>query len=881
MLDCRNLCFSKWILPKINSLYTQDASGLTIGYFDFVTVEEIDIVDDHSFNAYVRNKNNNERINSKKNLELTKQDFFMFTNIDDNPDVNIACYDMKKIKDFWNDASFLRFYSFLHISEGASKESVLNIVKKINTVFGQSLSDEDYKVVCYFSLDYSDMIICSRCESILEYSKAIFSLNYNQESKLVKDSFSLISIDKGIMNKISKLIPNSNCQFDYTTLRNDILSKFSEIKCFNDGLNIYLNLGIQNYNVFRKLEKDLIDHRIDYTKYKILGRHDITINKNNADLIWLIVIQKIIDFYSIYNEEQKLSYENVIFNCETYIRLPFENDENYYDEEYTEDSKSSEKYNSANKKLCRYVKKYCGKQKLKDEHKTPVYALYYSVMGLLKNGFAEDFVICVYNSFIFFLKYMIKKIEKGEYENLEFDKCFNSYFDNINALTGSAMHSERQFIQSPSFNPVFYDLPPKLMAFYTAVTNMVSEIMNTHDKGIYSFMFRPSFSRDIKVSSFSYSSDVPPTDRLLEVTINENDFYNPFEVACQMCHEVAHYVGDKNRNRKLRKEIFLKCILFNIIIAFLDSANIEYSEETYITIYVKKIVNLLKKEFYYKNDSGYSYKFEDLLYLSLNLMADDAKYNDIIKKFFSKCSKNSDALFVSDISVQFNDYLVGLGSLLLRNSTDVYDLHNNVNLLKSILSETYADIQMILILNLNLTDYLSTFRKLDFENIEHILIQRETYSRILNVVMFFTFKGKWELLNDEKNRFNNLCKMLYKDIYDVVNYCNDIETLKKELYGNTTFNHNVFEDFSSQNSCWKRYLYWSINIQKYISEVYKSSTKTYNINEKRVLINKLNNSLLSIKDFDDAIGIFTNIQSLNDNYANSIYECNTNYDAEC
>ncbi len=877
-MDCRIFYFSKWILPKIQSLYAQEVSGLTVGYFDFVTVEKINMIDnEHSFNTYVKSKNDAKKLKSEDNLELTKQDFFVFTNVgeEDEEDIDVACYNENKLESFWKDDSFIRFYSFLHISEGSNKKSVFNIIKKINEVFGQTSSSKDYNVICYFSLDYSDMIICSKCESILEYSKAVFNLNYNKKINLVKDSFSLISINNDAAKTINDIISNYGNSLNYTQIKNDIISKFGRLECFNDKFSVSLNLGIQNYDIFRKFEEDLIKCGIEFRKFKLLGRHDITINNNEADLLWLIIVQNYIDLYSICNEEKKLSYEDVIFNCETYIRLPFEDDEKYcnveYDKNGNEPQYNNVKYNTARDKLKHYVELYCDKSVLKDEHRTPVYALYYSMLGLLKNGFAEDFVICIYSSFISFLKYLVKKIENDEYKKLEFDSCFNSYFDNINALTSSAMHSDRQFIQTPSFNPVFYDLPPKLMAYYTAVTNMVAEIMNTGDKGTYSFMFRPSFSRDIKITSFSYN-EYPPTDRLLAVTINENDFYNPFEVACQMCHEVAHYVGDRNRNREYRKKIFLKCVLFDILYTFFNNYNIKYKDETEISICVNNLIKLLEKEYNYKNRRGYSTEFYEIIFSSLNSIYTKTEYRNITEELFDKYSEDANIFYTSSISTQFNEYLISICSLILRENINNIQLGKDIEILQSILSEVYADIQMILILDLDLNDYLSKFRKIDLENLEKIASQNETYSRILNVVMFFTFNERWKILNDEKNKYNDLCKMIYNDIYDVINYVaeENIETLKNYLYGNSTFDHKQLSIFSCEKSYWKRHLYWNINIQKYISEVYKLSVDTYN-DDKKNMINKLNIALSDVKEFNNAIDIFTSIQSLNDGFADIIY----------
>ena len=91
------------------------------------------------------------------------------------------------------------------------------------------------------------------------------------------------------------------------------------------------------------------------------------------------------------------------------------------------------------------------------------------------------------------------------------------------------MHSDRQFIQAPSFSPVFFDVPPKLLAFYTSMANNIVKInKDTKDESNYSFIFRPNFSKNISVSIYSHPL-TPPTDRLLMIRINEKSLYGLYD----------------------------------------------------------------------------------------------------------------------------------------------------------------------------------------------------------------------------------------------------------------------------------------------------------------------------------------------------------------
>lgn len=92
-----------------------------------------------------------------------------------------------------------------------------------------------------------------------------------------------------------------------------------------NSFNCSFNIGIQNYNTYLKLIKDLDKINLEYEEYRMLGRHDATLFNKKADIYWLIIMELIIDAYSSIDNSLNLNENDVIFNAETYIRIPYLN----------------------------------------------------------------------------------------------------------------------------------------------------------------------------------------------------------------------------------------------------------------------------------------------------------------------------------------------------------------------------------------------------------------------------------------------------------------------------------------------------------------------------------------------------------------------------
>lgn len=79
----------------------------------------------------------------------------------------------------------------------------------------------------------------------------------------------------------------------------------------------------------------------------------------------------------------------------------------------------------------------------------PVYEVRDCIWSIAKNNFAEEFICCIYESFLHFIAYMTAEIEKLNttskdsrlHEN-EIAKTYDKYFAAINTLVNSTIHTK-------------------------------------------------------------------------------------------------------------------------------------------------------------------------------------------------------------------------------------------------------------------------------------------------------------------------------------------------------------------------------------------------------------------------------------------------------
>lgn len=821
-IDIRIIQLGKWQIPRTEKVQSgTEHTYLSMGYFDMINIiEGTETRYPHLFsNAYMslpRQKENMQNLDELQR-EYTLQELIGYTNIGENG------FSREDIRDFWDENSFLLFVSLIHIDRDGN---VNDIIERIRHSFNGK------KYIFYFSFDYSGLILFVKNTSIKSYLKLLFQLNYEKDSngkKLVRDSYSFYGFQRNQLltcfERFKEAQESSEIQSLETELKNALSEAEKEEQCKSlkenlrkalydnvelgfeneEEFSTTINIGVQNFETYKKfLEKiEKIEPESSYRKYGMLGRHDISIVKENATLKWLVYIQYLLNelIQEIFNEDKKeeiQSYDALFSAHETFGKI---DDMGEYED--TELKSKNKVYSIARRELEGLCQRFesllkhaieedtqAGKVTYNGQYLFAIHAVKHSMLSILKNRYAEDFVLCIYRPFVGYLKYLIQKIEEErERPRPElFDECYKKFFICLDSLVNSAMHSERQFIQATAFNAMIYDVPAKLLAFYMAIINDMKAIMKEKDDAEYTVILTPSFSNEIGVRVISYADrfeEKLPHNRLLKVEINEKSLYNPTEVERTMVHEISHFLGENIRRRDVRRERILFSTVF-LVLTHIFSEGISNFRDGLeglakeITEMLKKLRGFSPSECSYSNDlkllgRKVSYEFQTNKELErklrdyvLEYLKSDCSEDEYLKKVSKKHLGMTGMLQESQLlanmvleeikeTIQYLD--TERISRFVRSSDAEQSINrgfrnknlNNMPLTKitdtivKMYYEAYADIQKILVTGIGYQDYLLGFLG-DFKDEWQIPIKEnmEDMGRISMVCMVMEKCGMWK-----------------------------------------------------------------------------------------------------------------------------------------
>lgn len=209
------------------------------------------------------------------------------------------------------------------------------------------------------------------------------------------------------------------------------------------------------------------------------------------------------------------------------------------------------------------------------------------------------YVLCFYEAFYSVLEYIDEKIinvsdakileENGfvlddlhRAMKLRMEKTIellNSFFAHFRTLSASMLHNERKFIQTDPYQLMYFDIPPKLTVFYTAIANSMVSNLSGNKKNKYHFMIVPDFKEDIYVDSLTDNQDEEEEINILIIHVNEKCLHDIPATISVIAHEIAHHVGQDKLIRKERAILFIKsmiaCIIYNI------HKNVEYERNLF------------------------------------------------------------------------------------------------------------------------------------------------------------------------------------------------------------------------------------------------------------------------------------------------------------
>lgn len=186
------------------------------------------------------------------------------------------------------------------------------------------------------------------------------------------------------------------------------------------------------------------------------------------------------------------------------------------------------------------------------------------VASLMGSRLSSDLATCLVPQFLDLLDYATKLFSskrlttRNEIDNIH--TSFITFFSNIAILVDSMNQTNRQFVQVPDYHLPSFEIPPQILAYYTVLSQKLRTVFQDDPGTIYSLSISPKLVNTLSVTSLALQ-EVLPHHQWISMSMDEASFYMLKLTTETIAHEISHFVGQDNRKRGKRKECMMKCAL--------------------------------------------------------------------------------------------------------------------------------------------------------------------------------------------------------------------------------------------------------------------------------------------------------------------------------
>lgn len=424
---------------------------------------------------------------------------------------------------FWGEKPDRLYATFLQLGNGAEWD-----FDQMEKTIGQVIrtcakgSKEKPQWALYYALDFCDLVLFTKNLNLRAYHNVLWHL------ALVRG---------GILNGIRDTFTMYSFHRDYLKAAFQGIDDHQPV-VWNEKMALSVNLSIQSMSKWDDLREKLNEAGISYRACRTSGRYDLNLITPSISGTKVLKLLRCIDKLCEGDKDTVFGGYEVQFLASTWTskgKIPHDatNDRSFENAANALMDHLCQSYSDTHTACADYAEETCR-----------------SLKALLKNGFSEEFVLSVFVSFSAFLRtsLLLEQQQKSKQTVKQLERMNREYFSALNTLALCTMHNERQFIQAPSFNASYFDVPPKLLAFYSAVVHNVVETLWDGQEAKYRFVIAPDYKQDIYVSPLVIDEMDQTEDRLAVIRLCEQYFYDPANALMLLCHEIGHYMSDRKRS---------------------------------------------------------------------------------------------------------------------------------------------------------------------------------------------------------------------------------------------------------------------------------------------------------------------------------------------
>ena len=465
---------------------------------------------------------------------------------------------MGESSSFWEEEPAVLFVTMLQAkrfqnTEGENEKELcyVKLLKKLKQRFAECHGKMGGTPECalYYSYDFCDYVLFAKKIDIEQYNSILWDMTTSRDEAFlcVRDTYSLFSFH----TKELFMAMKGNCPSSMKKL----LIPFS------------LRLSVYSSNAYEKLKNQLATYGIEFEESLIFSRYDVELRTAPISGEQFGAFLSSLDDFFNQHPQPFGDYELMPIS-------PFDKENNHNgkdpwrDECFITALKPWLEKDVSN--IDRILQDYV-KETLR------------SLRELLLNGFSNEFLLGILDPCLNGMRLLVPPEndprQPWEYfedrEKLTTDA--HQFFNALNVLKLSMMHGERRFIQAPAFNASYFDIPPKLFAYYASVIRLVTKTYRAHscEEPTYSFLMVPDFCPGIRVCPIPQKETDKTQYRLALVYLSEKFFYDPLKAIYLVLHETAHYLSPREREKRAN-EIFFSvsaCLLVFLPVGSLLKAN--------------------------------------------------------------------------------------------------------------------------------------------------------------------------------------------------------------------------------------------------------------------------------------------------------------------
>lgn len=533
---------------------------------------------------------------------------------------------------FWDSSTSVMYITLIQLSD-SSRWEYDTIHASIQKYFSpadpsSTPASSATQWALYYSLDYCDFVLFTKNVSLKSLNDLLWKMALigDEDFSTIRDTFTIYCFEKEFLQDAFHKI--ESCQKPL-------------ILAWDDTLSLAMNFSVRDYPAeqeFTDAMEKIDNGAIRFSVHRLQGRYDL--NYTTEEITGTQALEIIYQINKIIGKDptgQKQQSQDTLGVpgkklpiCSEYeivlLSPPAERTPNIPNKE----THCSDFDVYATK----MVEKLYSLISARDPHGTASYIEYVeetlrSLHELAKNDFSEEFVLCVLPSLIALLRIIVQKqtflinerdVSAKDKIHESCAKLQKSYFTAMNTLSLCTMHSERQFIHTPAFNANYFDIPPKLLAYYNAIVyNIAYQLKDKHlSQPSYHYVVIPDYRADIHVEPLNITYKEDTNSHLAIINLSEKFFYQPQKAIMLLAHEVGHYEGNRKRDFRANSIFYLVGITIfyhTPLSQCIADGKPYFAKDTLVSLFAQVFGNYLKEQFdiiHRSQNRGIDYLLSDI-----------------------------------------------------------------------------------------------------------------------------------------------------------------------------------------------------------------------------------------------------------------------------